>query len=129
MKYFLVTAKCGHVGNGKYLEIDFPIFAQTKKDAAQICLKKPKVKKQLKDAITLVREVDWDIFNSERNAFLNNSYVRSHTKREITDWLESVQDLNLEKHWKRSFVDRKERVLFIKKKNRLMEDSRYEQIL
>ena len=48
MKYFLVTAKCGHVGNGKYLEIEFPIIARTKKDAAQICLRKPKVKKHLK---------------------------------------------------------------------------------
>ena len=129
MKYFLVTAKCGHVGNGKYLEIEFPIIARTKKDAAQICLRKPKVKKHLKNAITSVREVDLDVFNSERNSFLNNSYVRAHTKREITGWLESVQELELEKHWKRSFIDRNERILFIKRKNRLMEDRSYEQVL
>ena len=129
MKYFLVTAKCGHVGNGKYLEIEFPVYAQSKKEAAQMCLKKPKVKKHLKNAITSVREVDLDVFNFARTEFSNNSYVRSHTKKEITDWLESVQELDFEKRWKKSFVNRNERILFRRKKSKLKEEIRYGQVL
>ena len=29
MKYYIVTAACGHVGRGRYVPIDFPVVAET----------------------------------------------------------------------------------------------------
>ena len=42
MRFYVVTAKCGHVGRGKYLEIEFPIYAESRHDASQMCLQRPK---------------------------------------------------------------------------------------
>lgn len=43
--FYLVTAKCGHVGKGKYYEVDFPVYANDRCEAAQYVLKRSKVKK------------------------------------------------------------------------------------
>ena len=126
MKYFLVTAKCGHVGRGKYLEIEFPIFAESKSAAAQMCLKRPKVKKHLKNAISSVCEIDEDSYNSKLINFRNNTYVRAYTKKEIGEWFDYVQELNLGPPKKRSFSDRKERINYLKKKNKYREEYLYE---
>lgn len=47
MCYYFVIAKCGHVGKGKYIDVIFPIMAETKKEASQMVLLKPKVKKTI----------------------------------------------------------------------------------
>ena len=125
MKYFLVTAKCGHVGRGKYIEIEFPIFAESKSAAAQMCLKRPKVKKHLKNAITSVCEIDEDSFKRKLIDFRNNTYIRAHTKKEITEWFDYAQELNLGHRTKRSFSNRKERIDYLKKKNTLKEEYLY----
>ncbi len=57
MKYYVVIAKCGHVGNGKYIDVEFPVIAENGSLAAKKILKRSKVKKQLKNAITGVFEV------------------------------------------------------------------------
>ena len=126
MKYYLVKAKCGHVGNGKYLEVDFPIRAETMSDAAQMCLQRPKVKRHLKNAISSVCEVPYDCYQEMMNAFLTNSYVRAHTKKEVLPWLDQVQPLDYcKKEKKSSFADRAERIHFLMKKNKLKEDYSY----
>lgn len=121
MKYYLVTAKCGHVGRGKFLEIAFPIYAMTKSDAAQICLKKSKVKKQLKNAISSVYEISFDEYRERMISFKDNGYIRAHTKKEIIGFLDEVQTLDREKKWKKSFSSRQERIEFVMKKNKIME--------
>lgn len=125
MKYYLVKAKCGHVGKGKYLEVDFPIRAETMSDAAQMCLQRPKVKRHLKNAISSVCEIPYDDYLEMMNTFLDNSYVRSHTKKEVLPWLDQVQSLDFGKKRKRSFTDRAERINYIMKKNKLKEDYGY----
>ena len=64
MFYYIVTVKCGHVGRGKYCIKDLAIKANSKKDAAIIARKTPRVKHDWKDAIVNIKEVskeDWDI--------------------------------------------------------------------
>ena len=63
MRYYIVVAKCGHVGKGKYIDVSFPVVANTGKEAANLILCRSKVKKQLKNAITNVFEVSEDIYN------------------------------------------------------------------
>jgi len=121
MKYYLVTAKCGHVGNGKYLEINFPIYAESKSDAAQKCLKRGKVKKHLKNAISFVQEISFEEFQEELIQFRNNGFVKAHTKNEVIEYLDDVQELEHKRSWKKSFTDRKERILYMMKKNKIME--------
>lgn len=58
MKYFEVVAKCGHVGRDHYYEGHFPVRAADKKQAARQIKQAPRVKKDHKDAILSVTEID-----------------------------------------------------------------------
>lgn len=126
MNYYLVTAKCGHVGNGKYCEVNFPIKAETKREASQICLKKAKVKKQLKDAISQVEEISYEQFRMEKERFNANPYIHAHTKREILDYREGAKELKLkDKNERSSFHSRKERIAFLFKRRKTEEEYAY----
>lgn len=125
MKYYLVVAKCGHVGKGKYLEVEFPIYAESKSDAAQKCLKRGKVKKHLKNAITSVSEITYEQFKESRSQFEENTFVHAHTKGEIIDYIEIAVNLERRHTWKRSFENRVERVTFLLKKNKIKENYQY----
>ena len=59
MRYFMVTAKCGHVGKDFYIPIDFPIRADSAKEAAAAARSLPRVKHHHKDAILSVTEVSY----------------------------------------------------------------------
>jgi len=126
MNYYLVIAKCGHVGKGRYVEVEFPVYAEDKKSAAQMVLKRGKVKKQLKNAITTVYEISYNEYIVKSNEFDDNTFVRAHTKKEILDYIESAEQLiSLKKHYKKSFNSREERIMFLFKKNKIMEDLIY----
>ncbi len=56
-KYFKVTAKCGHVGRGQYIPINFAVKAYTASEASQKAREFPRVKKHLWDAIIGCEEV------------------------------------------------------------------------
>jgi len=126
MNYYLVIAKCGHVGKGRYVEVEFPVYAEDKKSAAQMVWKRGKVKKQLKNAITTVYEISYNEYIVKSNEFDDNTFVRAHTKKEILDYIESAEQLiSLKKHYKKSFNSREERIMFLFKKNKIMEDLIY----
>lgn len=126
MNYYLVTAKCGHVGKGKYHEVEFPVYAKSKSEAAQLCLKRGKVKKQLKNAITCVVEITREEYFIKKEEMRNDVYVRAHTKREIGDYIQSAETLCFEKHHRKAtFETRKERISFIMKKQRIREEYAY----
>lgn len=125
MKYYMVVAKCGHVGNGKYLEVEFPIYAESKSDAAQNCLKRGKVKKHLKNAITSVCEITYDSYKELKDKFYNNKFIHAHTKSEILDYISEAVELEKNHSWKKSFTDRAERITFLLKKNKIKEDYQY----
>lgn len=122
LEKFVVTAKCGHVGNGYYVLVDFPVLANNAKEAAQKTLKKPKVKKHLKDAISSVKKVNNEIYSDCLNDFHNNSYIKIHTKKErLMLECEPEKIIHNSKKKKNNFKCRKERVEFQMKKEKMKE--------
>ncbi len=122
MKYYFVTAKCGHVGKGKYYEVDFPIKAESKSEAAQYCLTKPKVKKHLSNAISNVVEISYEKYIKKAIENKNNLFIKAHTKKELSDYFEIAERLtsnNISK--KQSFGSRKERIYYMMKKYKIQE--------
>lgn len=105
MCYYFVIAKCGHVGKGKYIDVIFPIMAETKKEASQMVLLKPKVKKQLSNAISSIFEVSKEEFDEQMNINKEDIYIHSHCKQEIKEILNSdkIQILPKKKQYKNSF--------------------------
>ena len=61
-KFYAVVTKCGHVGNGKYREVTFPINTDSGKEAAEIARWIPRVKHHKKDAIINVTEISYDYY-------------------------------------------------------------------
>ena len=43
-KFYIVTAKCGHVGKSKYILINFPVIAEDGREAAKIARQIPRDK-------------------------------------------------------------------------------------
>ena len=72
--YYIVQAKCGHVGKGKYIPIDFPIKAKNARLAAFYARKKPGVKHNHSNAILSVREVSFKEFLSHLKKFKEDLY-------------------------------------------------------
>ncbi len=122
INYYLVYAKCGHVGKGNYLEVAFPVYAKTAHDATQIVLKRPKVKKHLKNAITSVEEINYEDYLNELESFKNNDYIKAHSKKDLMICELDVNNLESSfKQYKKSFSSRMERVNYILRKNRIKE--------
>ena len=122
INYYLVVAKCGHVGKGNYLDVTFPVYAKSAHAAAQMILKRPKVKKHLKNAITSVEEIDYESYLEQINYFEGNGFIKAHTKDEVVDYLADVKALvKTNKQYKKSFSSRKERVFYQMKKNQIKE--------
>ena len=118
-KYFIVIAKCGHVGKGKYIEVEFPTISSSKTNAAKSVLQAGKVKKQLKNAISAVYEVNKEEYLEVKERFKNDSYIHSHYKKEVSLDSYDIQSLELENKIKTSFNNRTERVKYYLNKLRL----------
>jgi hypothetical protein len=72
--YFIVQAKCGHVGKGKYIPIDFPIRAMDARRAAFLVRLKPGVKHHQSNAILSVRKVSVVEYLLYRRLFRDDVY-------------------------------------------------------
>lgn len=130
MRYYKVYAKCGHVGRGYYVEKCFAVKAVTASDAAVKVLKLPKVKKQLKNAITKIEEVDFETYRILMIENQSDIYLTAHTKSEILDVIYNERLRNSYKREKRKkeWSNRVERIKYITKKNFLKEVNVYEWI-
>ena len=75
-KFYAVVTKCGHVGNGKYREVTFPINADSGKDAAEIARWIPRVKYHKNDAIINVTEISYDYYMELLEINNNDPYLQ-----------------------------------------------------
>ena len=82
MNYYIVTAKCGHVGKDYYIPIDFPVRAESKTEAAKITRSFPRVKHHHKDAILCCREVSIEEYNAIREKNHADTYLSCHSSSE-----------------------------------------------
>ena len=118
MKKFAVIAKCGHVGHGCYIERVFPVMAESASAAAQTILCAPKVKKQLKNAITSVREISESEYVDIKKEWDADAYIHSHCKVELPISLEEeVVRLDFGGRGASSFESRGERLSYRLRKN------------
>ncbi len=129
MNYYNVIAKCGHVGKRKYIEVGFPVYANSASEAAKMVLKYRKVKKQLKDAISKVLEITYEEYLDLVNENHNNSYLKSHYKREIDISIYEIREFSIASLRRKESMDRIERVLYKQRKNKLLlEAFKYEYV-
>ncbi len=82
-KYFQVTAKCGHVGKGRYVPINFAVCAESAHQASQFARRLPRVKKQLKDAILACVEITHEEYMVLLDANRRDPYLKAKCHREI----------------------------------------------
>lgn len=82
MRYYEVTAKCGHVGRGFYIPIGFAVRAETASEAATVTRTMPRVKHDHKDAILSVREVDIFEYDDIKQVNRYDPYLQCRSRRE-----------------------------------------------
>ena len=99
MKYFMVTAKFGHVGRNNYFKGFLFLKANTGKEAARIARNCPRVKHGQKDAIIGVQEIDFLSFENGRKA---NHSIHYYTCKNIQEqkmyYFEIENNIFVEEH-------------------------------
>lgn len=105
IRYFLVTAKCGHVGKGYYIPITFAVVSESKQTAAAFTRELGRVKHHHKDAIIDVAEVMWEeyraqSFHNARDPYLNISYGQKF-KLPLSDLAERILPEPEKKNYKK----------------------------
>ncbi len=92
MKYFKVTAKCGHVGKNNYYRGNLFIKAESGKEAAKIARDIPRVKHDRKDAILDVQEIDFETFETGRMINHGIHYYTCESKQEQNYYLYEIEE-------------------------------------
>jgi hypothetical protein len=121
IKYYAVKTMCGHVGNGKYLEVTFPIKAYSSKEAAEIARWRPRVKHHNKHAILDIKLISYDEYITLIDEQNNDPFIHCSNKQEqkmyccdlksnIKTYIDNDTYIDNSKH--------KEKALFIQKKNK-----------
>ena len=95
MKYYLVTAKCGHVGRDKYIPIDFPIQAENGKDAARYARNIRRVKHDHKDAILRVVEVSQEKYEEQMIINSYDPYLNVKSKYQQNNFKDEIMQRTL----------------------------------
>lgn len=90
MNYFIVKAKCGHVGRNSHIKISYAIIANTGVNAAKITRNLPRVKHHDKEAIIDVRQVEYDEYLKQRTINSKDPYL--HCKN-IQDQVNVFDDI------------------------------------
>jgi len=92
LKFFIVRAKCGHVGRQHYVPIDFPIRAKDAKEAAEIIRITGRVKHNHKDAILEVASVSKYEYINQKSDNQNDPYLNVRSKHEQLKVLDQIKD-------------------------------------
>lgn len=99
MKYYLVLCKFGHVGRNKYLPLNIPVIALSKKEASLKAKSFRGVKKNHKDwCLEEPKEVTFEMYQKEKNLFKNDIYFQKKTRSRLSLFSERLVD---EKHYRR----------------------------
>ena len=99
MKYFMVTAKCGHVGKNNYYKGTLYFKAESAKEAAKLARECPRVKHDQKDAILSVTEIDNFFFEVGRELNHSIHYYTCETVQEQRKYLSEIEDNIFVEDW------------------------------
>ena len=92
---YAVKCKCGYVGRHRYMPIEFPVIAKSKKEAAKIARDIPRVKHDHKDAILGVRQLSEREYQKLIEENNNNPYLKIKSKyqqKEIDDYIDEYAE-------------------------------------
>lgn len=81
-KFYRVTCKCGHCGRRYFIRIDFPVNADTAKEAAEIARNIPRVKHDHKFAILDCREIDYEEYCILQKINSRDPYLKVKNRQE-----------------------------------------------
>lgn len=107
MKFFMVVAKCGHVGRGHYIIKNFYVKANDGKEAAFKVRYTPRVKHHWKDAIEEVHQITQKEFYIGKKIFHNDLYfcVKNSTEQRILECVD-LEEVYTRKETKRKKKDK-----------------------
>ena len=83
IKYFLVTAKCGHVGKLKYVPVNFAVYAPSASEAAQLVKAFPRVKKHRKDSIINCAEITREQYLIQKDINRRDPYLKANCHSDV----------------------------------------------
>lgn len=128
IKYYNVTAKCGHVGRENYIPISFAVKANSAKEASKRVRNFPRVKHDHKDAILSCKEINEEEFNNLVKINNNDSYLTCKSKREQKQTSDLINRLVLDPNYisfnKKRGEDKLQKISFKLKK--FKEQSKYD---
>ncbi|MFH5882349.1 hypothetical protein [Liberiplasma polymorphum] len=81
-RYYLVEAKCGHVGRSNYIVKTFAVKADSGKKAAKFTRQIPRVKHHLKSAIVSTKQVSENDYYQQIQRNNNDPYFMSTNKQQ-----------------------------------------------
>jgi len=90
--YYIVRAKCGHVGKKHYVPINFPIRAHDAKEAASITRAIGRVKHHHRDAILEVRCVKKSEYLEQVEKNTNDPYLSVQSKHAQDDIFDQIKN-------------------------------------
>ena len=93
MKYYLVTAKCGHIGKNKYIECPFYVLAPSGKEASHRVRYMPRVKHGHKDAIISCQEISKETFAEHQRDSRLAGYFVAKSRQEQSVIFEQIEPL------------------------------------
>lgn len=92
MRYFKITAKCGHVGKNNYYKGTLFFKAESAKQAAKDARNCPRVKHDRKDAILEVVEIDFETFEMGRKRNNSIHYYTCDNVQDQRKYLSEIED-------------------------------------
>ena len=124
-KFFRVTCKCGHVGRQFFVRIDFPVNADSGKEAAEIARNMPRVKHNHKDAILNCVEIDYEEYQIIQKINNNDPYLKCKNPQEQAHILGFANRLETETNYIKIVNKSRRNVVEFKNKKRAAFEKSY----
>ena len=125
LKFFRVTCKCGHVGRQFFVRIDFPINADSGKEAASIARQLPRVKHDHKDAILNCVEIDYEEYQILQKINNNDPYLKCKNPQEQAHIFGFAERLESEPRFAKEINKSRKNVVEFKNKKRNYAEKSY----
>lgn len=125
-KYYMVIAKCGHVGRKNYIPVKFAVVAESGKEAAKKVRQFSRVKHDHKDAILDVRCITLEEFLEIKEINDNDPYLKCHSRQEQNLIVNLAERMVADLHNVKQAFDkqaRKDRVAYKLRKFKNLEES------
>ena len=125
LKFFRVTCKCGHVGRQFFIRIDFPVNADSGKEAAEIARLIPRVKHDHKDAILNCVEIDYEEYLILQKINANDPYLKCKNPQEQAHIFGFAERLEAEPRFAKEIEKSRKNVVDFKNKKRNYAEKSY----